>query len=226
MSWCKRHLRPALLLAALLAAALPGCELIDEWYGTDDDFADDSPAPAGGDKAAPAADTTGPVATAGPAASPGPAPAGPMQGFWRFTDDEGVIHYVDSIRKVPKRYRKRAVHPEGGSYTIVPATPVDDLMDKYHVDAKEYAAKGPAKTADRGQVILYSTSWCPYCKKAASHLRSRGVAFIEKDIGRSRADMQEMLSKSGGARGVPVLDVHGTIIRGYNPSAIDAALGR
>lgn len=210
-------------LAAALACGTAGCEAIEEWYGTDDDISEDAPAPSDSSPA-PEAESGSGVASADTGS--GIAPPGPMQGIWRYTDKKGVIHYVDSIKKVPKRYRKRAIHPEGGSYTIVPATPVDDLLEKDGLDANEYAKKGPAKIKKHGQVILYSTSWCPYCTKAANHLRKRGVAFVTKDVGKSRDNLKEMLSKSGGARGVPVVDVYGKVIRGYSPQAMDQALGR
>ncbi len=213
----------AIGLAAALACGSAGCETIEGWYGTDDDFSEDTPAPA--ESSPPPEAQPGSGATARNE-GPGIAPPGPMQGIWRYTDNKGVIHYVDSIKKVPKRYRKRAVHPEGGSYTIVPATPVDDLLEKSGLDAKKYAKKGPVKDRKHDKVILYSTSWCPYCTKAAAHLRKRGVAFVTKDVGKSRANLKEMLSKSGGARGVPVVDVYGKIIRGYSPQAMDQALGK
>lgn len=213
---------PGLLLCAGLGLGTAGCELIDEWYGTDDDFAGDAPGPS---QISPPAEAD-PTQAGGAATGSGVAPAGPMQGIYKFTDNKGVIHYVDSIHKVPKRYRKRAINPTGGSYTIVPATPVDELLEKQGIDAKDYEKKGPSKSTKHGQVILYSTTWCPYCTKAADYLRKRGVAFVTKDVGKSRSALQEMLAKSGGSRGVPVIDVHGNIIRGFNPRAVDAALAR
>jgi len=152
----------------------------------------------------------------------------PMMGVYKYTDDRGVVNYVDDISKVPRKYRRRAHHPLGGSYAIYQASPVDDLLEKYHVDADKYRRddkRQPASGARGGPVVLYSTSWCPYCKKARRYLERRGVKFTVKDVGRSRDALEEMLRKSGGSRGVPVIDVGGTIIRGYNPRALDRALG-
>ncbi len=75
-------------------------------------------------------------------------------------------------------------------------------------------------------VILYMTSWCPYCVKARDFLRSLDVHLIEYDIERDRNKRQEMLSKSGGSTGVPLIDVEGTVIRGYNPDALRSAVER
>ncbi len=76
------------------------------------------------------------------------------------------------------------------------------------------------------RVIMYMTSWCPYCAKARNLLRSLDVRLIEYDIERDKDRKQEMLSKSGGSTGVPLIDVEGTIIRGYNPGALKAAIER
>lgn len=75
-------------------------------------------------------------------------------------------------------------------------------------------------------VIMYMTSWCPYCVKAREYLRSLDVHLIEYNIERDKSKRDEMLSKSGASTGVPLIDVEGIIIRGYNPSALRAAIER
>jgi len=76
------------------------------------------------------------------------------------------------------------------------------------------------------QVILYMTSWCPYCAKARNYLRSLDVHLTEYNIERDKDRKEEMLSKSGGSTGVPLIGVEGTIVRGYNPDALKAAIER
>jgi glutaredoxin len=73
-------------------------------------------------------------------------------------------------------------------------------------------------------VILYLTSWCGYCRKAKEYLRSLNVNVIEYDIEKNPDKAKEMLSKTGGSRGVPVIDVEGIIIRGYSQRAIEDAV--
>ena len=75
-------------------------------------------------------------------------------------------------------------------------------------------------------VIMYMTSWCPYCAKARNYLRSLNVDLIEYNIERDKRRREEMLGKSGGSTGVPLIDVEGTIIRGYNPDALNTAIER
>ena len=84
----------------------------------------------------------------------------------------------------------------------------------------------PTRSAPR--VILYSAPWCGFCKKAAAHLRKKGVTFIERDIEASRAAAVELERKLRAAGlvggGIPVLDVGGTLVVGFNQARIDALL--
>ena len=74
------------------------------------------------------------------------------------------------------------------------------------------------------KVIMYITSWCGYCRKAREYLRSLRVNLVEYDIEKDPSKGKEMLSKSGGSTGVPLIDVEGIIIRGYSQSAIKDAV--
>ena len=73
-------------------------------------------------------------------------------------------------------------------------------------------------------VIVYSTPTCPYCHKAKDYLKEKGVDFEDINVANDTDKQKEMIEKSG-QMGVPVLDVHGKIIVGFDTSAIDQALG-
>jgi mycoredoxin len=62
------------------------------------------------------------------------------------------------------------------------------------------------------------------CRKAREYLQSLGVDLVEYDIEKNPSMQKETLSKSGGSKGVPLIDVKGIIIRGYSPSAIKDAV--
>ncbi len=76
------------------------------------------------------------------------------------------------------------------------------------------------------RVIMYMTAWCRFCDKARNYLRSLNVHLVEHNIERERGKEEEMLSKSGGSKGVPLIDIEGIIIKGYNPDAIKTAVER
>ena len=74
-------------------------------------------------------------------------------------------------------------------------------------------------------IIIYSTTWCGYCRMAKQYFESKGVDFVEKDIEADEAARNELLEKiHGDFRGVPVIDVKGTIVLGFDRPRIDAAL--
>lgn len=73
------------------------------------------------------------------------------------------------------------------------------------------------------QVTIYSASWCGFCHAAKQYLDKKGVAYTDKDIESDRALAQEAVDKSG-QMGIPVLDINGEIIIGFDRPRIDAAL--
>lgn len=74
-------------------------------------------------------------------------------------------------------------------------------------------------------VKVYSTDSCPWCVKAKNYLKSKNVAFEEFNVAEDMEARQEMVQKSR-QMGVPVLDVNGTIIIGFDRPAIDTALNK
>jgi len=71
------------------------------------------------------------------------------------------------------------------------------------------------------QVTVYITSWCPACRMTTDYLKKKRIPFTVKDIEKNEAYMREMIQKVGAYRGVPVLDINGRILLGFNPEALD-----
>lgn len=74
-------------------------------------------------------------------------------------------------------------------------------------------------------VIIYSTEWCAFCKHLKAYLDDKKVPWVEKDIEHDAEAYKEVSAKMGGeVRGVPVSDVLGTMVLGFDRPAIDKAL--
>ena len=73
------------------------------------------------------------------------------------------------------------------------------------------------------KVTVYSTSTCPFCTMAEDFLKKNKVAFRHIDVNSDHAGLMEMIQKSG-QTGVPVIDIGGKIIRGFDEQAIRLAL--
>jgi glutaredoxin len=74
------------------------------------------------------------------------------------------------------------------------------------------------------KVTIYSTSWCAFCHTEAQWLDHLGIPYVKKDIEADKEAYEELMSKSSGDyRGVPVTDVAGELILGFDRPKLQAA---
>jgi len=78
-------------------------------------------------------------------------------------------------------------------------------------------------SAAKPQVTVYSATWCAFCHAAKDYLDKKGITYTDKDVDSDRTFAEEAVSLSG-QRGIPVLEINGTIIVGFDRPRIDAAL--
>ena len=74
-------------------------------------------------------------------------------------------------------------------------------------------------------VTVYTTPTCGYCTQVKSYLARKGVQYSERDVSRDRSAADEMVTKSG-QMGVPVIDIDGQIVVGFNVQALEQMLSR
>lgn len=72
-------------------------------------------------------------------------------------------------------------------------------------------------------IKIYSTPTCPWCKKAKAYLDEKGIAHESVDVSSNEAARKEMIDKSG-QMGVPVIDIDGQIVVGFDKGKIDELL--
>ena len=68
-------------------------------------------------------------------------------------------------------------------------------------------------------IKVYSTPSCAYCVTLKNFLAEKGIEFEAIDVSEKEADLQEMIDKSG-QMGVPVMDIDGQIVVGFNKNKI------
>jgi glutaredoxin 3 len=73
-------------------------------------------------------------------------------------------------------------------------------------------------------VKVYSTPTCPWCVRVKEFLKDNNIIFQDVDVGSDQQAAEEMIQKSG-QMGVPVLDIGGEIIVGFDKEKIKTALG-
>ena len=80
------------------------------------------------------------------------------------------------------------------------------------------------KSGKQPRVIVFSTPTCSYCNMAKKYFRQKKIRFRDVDVSRDQSAARDMQRRSGQS-GVPVIDIGGKIIVGFNRPQIDQYLG-
>ncbi|MFL0811298.1 MAG: glutaredoxin family protein [Agarilytica sp.] len=120
--------------------------------------------------------------------------------MYQWTDNNGKIHFSDQK----------------------PDTQNSEIL---RLDINTYESVG-VETPNSGKtsggtspVIMYSTAWCGYCKKAKRYFRKKGITFTEYDIEKNRAAKAEY-DRIGGS-GVPVILVGNKRLNGFSEASFE-----
>jgi glutaredoxin-like YruB-family protein len=73
-------------------------------------------------------------------------------------------------------------------------------------------------------VSIYTTPTCQYCKMAKDFFAENNIEVTENDVSTDEAKRNEMVEKSG-QMGVPVIDIEGEIVVGFDEPKIKELLG-
>jgi glutaredoxin len=103
----------------------------------------------------------------------------------------------------------------------LPSTPLSPATLAY-LEQLEKGGRAAQVPLPSGELVLFTTSWCGYCKKAKAYLASKGVSYKEIDI-ESNAGANSY-AQAGGQRGVPLLFKSGQRVLGFSANAYDALL--
>jgi glutaredoxin len=146
--------------------------------------------------------------------------AGTVQGgIYRYADSKDALHFVADISKVPGKYRNQLGQTgSSGDISIVDAGPAPSRRKS------EEPLKRKSISYGGNTVELFQTSWCGYCKKMERFLKEKGISYVAYDIEQDTNAARTF--REMGGRGVPVIRIGSTVIRGYNPDAVMSCLGR
>ena len=125
--------------------------------------------------------------------------------LYKWVDESGRIHYGDSP---PDKAKLKEITGNVSSFTSVSVEP-------FVYDSSLVTGRQKSKS-----VVMYSTSWCGYCKKAARHFRKHKIPFTERDIEKSASAAREYKKLRG--RGVPVILIGDQRMNGFSAKTFDA----
>jgi len=130
---------------------------------------------------------------------------------YKWVDEKGKTQYGD---KPPEEAKASQLKLDVKSYDG--HVEVQDWSKIIHAKSK-YAE--PA--AGSRNIVMYSTSWCPHCKRARAYFAQKGISYREVDV-ETEAGRSEFKELGGG--GVPLILADGKAMRGFNAARMDALL--
>jgi glutaredoxin len=135
--------------------------------------------------------------------------AASAQSIYRWVDAQGKVHYTSD--PPPGTRTKEQVRPRINSYAAPAAA-----------SAPTPAPQPQARAAQ--PVVMYATSWCPYCAQAREYFGRNGIAYTEHDIEKSAGAKAEF--KRLGGRGVPLILVGREKMSGFSELGFESLLVR
>lgn len=116
--------------------------------------------------------------------------------IYKWIDASGKVHFSD---EKPEHLQAEELNPEINTFSSV----------SYDLSIFDTG----------GKVIMYSTSWCSYCKKARRYFRKNNIAYVEYDIEKDTRARRQY--KRMGATGVPVILVGKKRMNGFSASGFE-----
>jgi glutaredoxin len=135
--------------------------------------------------------------------------------YYQFIDDRNQVRFVASMDLVPEQWRSRV------GYVELPSPPPMTTQDVQRTRSAQAQRRATRVASNQGnpQIIFYSADWCFVCRSAKSHMDSEGIAYEERNVDEPR--YEAMLVEVSGARSIPVFDIDGNILSGFDPEKLD-----
>ena len=149
--------------------------------------------------------------------------------YYQYVDGQNQVQFARSLEEVPEKWRDRA-----GRVSLPVPPPTGRARKNAAREPKRSAAAthaegtfSAARSADHGprpEIEIYTTKTCPYCRAARKYMDERGIEYTNHDIEDEPEAREEYLEKTGGQAGVPVIDIGGEILQGWNQQHFDSVL--
>lgn len=128
--------------------------------------------------------------------------------YW--IDENGIQHYScdpPSDKNTVKDYQVFAT--------------LDDAPKR--VDTPNNRSASDPSSSEFPEIIMYTTSWCGYCKQARTWLNDHGVPYTNYDI--EKSDVGRAGYNRLGGRGVPLIQVGDHLMNGWSEVSMKKYLG-
>ena len=168
-----------------------------------------------------------------PVSRPAPAgrtPAGSNPVYYSYTEAGGALRFVEHLDDVPAD-RRASAKP----IRIAASVPARRLAGTAGRPIRKPWSEAEPTSVERDrpndrdaaraqhEVVVYTTSWCPWCRKTLAFLDAKHVGYVNKDIEKNPAWRDELVEKTGSS-GVPVVEIDGQRIDGFDAPAMERLL--
>ena len=152
--------------------------------------------------------------------------------FWTATASADIYKWVDRSGNVHFSDQAPLDHPSEKRESTPSNQPPPESPAKAATPAPKQGSAQLGKRPTDGEktplprnadVEMSTTSWCPYCAKARAFFRNAGILFTDHDIEKDK-DAAARLKAMGMGKGVPVVVINGSTIKGFSPAEYEAAL--
>lgn len=118
--------------------------------------------------------------------------------IYKWVDEHGKTHFTDNP---PKNVQSDEVELKINTYTSVEITPLVERLGR------------------KDKVVLYSATWCGFCKKARAHFRQNDIPYVEYDVEKNRIGRMDYKLLKGSS--VPIILVGTRRMNGFRASRFD-----
>ncbi len=129
-----------------------------------------------------------------------------------IVDQRGIIRYID-IHDIDEQPDNEVLFAELAKLDPVISAKLRTLQE----EAEE-------EELPQGGVVLYCTRWCPSCVKARKWFDQHGIEYVEVNVISNSKAAEQVKQWAGGDRITPTVDVHGTIIIGWDEQQVASLL--
>ncbi len=139
--------------------------------------------------------------------------------YYQYTSDTGEVRFATSLENVPPEKRATAGRVRMQAPPPTSRREAQEARDRSSGVDRATALELPT-------VTIYTSATCPYCRSAMRYLDKIGQPYTNRDVERDQDAYRDYLRKTGGREGVPVIDVDGQILQGWDRDRLDTLLGR
>lgn len=154
-------------------------------------------------------------------------------GYWKYSDKQEAkraeVPVVADQGQAPAPVQTQVAPPVEGTRTepggAILGEPEENPTAQPMVDATGAPSQALEVAKRAVPIKLYSTSWCPHCKRARTFLTQQGYTFEDHDVEASETD-KALLRSMNPSGSVPTFDLGGHVLVGFDPQTFDTQMTR